>query len=117
MAARKTTAKKAEAPPSRLRRAPSTNQWFTNLENIERLRGILEDPVFIAASNLLLNASRLNTGNLFKVPALIPLKAAQVAGYNDFYNDLVSLAKAPETFNPTLPDEWSHIGSEEEHEA
>ncbi len=113
MAARKTTAKKAEAPPPRQRKAPSPAQWFSNLENVTRLREILEDPIFIAASNLLLNSSRLDTANLFKVPAMIPLKAAQVAGYNDFYTDLEKLARAPETFNPTLPDEWSHIGMDE----
>jgi hypothetical protein len=113
MAARKTPAKKAEAPPPRQRKAPTPKQWFSNLENVTRLREILEDPIFIAAANLLLNSSRLNSGNLFKIPAMIPLKAAQVAGYNDFYTDLVNLAKAPEDFNPTLPDEWSHIGIEE----
>lgn len=112
MAARKTPTKKAQAPPPRLRKAPTESQWFSSLENVTRLREILEDPVFIAASNLLLNGSRLSSANLFKVPALIPLKAAQIAGYNDFYRDLVSLSKAPETFRPEIPDEWEYIGAE-----
>jgi hypothetical protein len=113
MAARKKPAEKAEAPPSRLLKAPSHAQWFQNIGNIERLREILTDPVFSAAVNLLLNSSRLTSADLFKVPAMIPLRAATVAGYNDFYLDLEKLTRAPENFNPTLPDEWSHIGMDE----
>jgi len=86
---------------------PTRVQWFADVGNLERLREILTDPVFVAACNFISDEARMNVATLSN-PDLIPLRAAYSAGMNGFRERLEWLATAPKNVAP-LPEEWSHI--------
>ncbi len=91
----------------------TASSWFSNQANLESLRDILTSETFVTACNLLLDSKRITDADLFhKSPILLPLRAAQLSGYTNFIKDLEALAKAPNEFVQSLPDEWSHITSE-----
>ena len=93
---------------ARLRRAPTRAQWFSNLQNLERLREIVTDPVFIAASNHILAERRIREADVFNHPDLLPLRAAHAAGHSLFLLDLESLARMPAVATEQLA-EWGHL--------
>lgn len=94
---------------ARLRKAPTRAQWFAKQENVERLREIMADDVFIAACNHTLDLGRLDRTSIFNsAENHVPLRAAYAAGYADFLSDLSLLASAP-VAHIELPPEWSHI--------
>ena len=97
---------------SRLQPAPTRDQWFADYANVERLREIIVDPVFISAVNYLLDEARITNIDVFAKTELLHLRAAHSAGYTSFIRDLESLSKAPVT-RAALPQEWSHIESED----
>ena len=87
--------------------APTRQQWFADIGNLERLREIVTDPVFVAACNFISDENRMSVSSLNN-PDLIPLRAAYSAGINGFRERLEWLATAPKDPSP-LPEEWSHI--------
>jgi hypothetical protein len=93
---------------ARLHRAPTRAQWFANIQNIERLREIVTDPVFIAASNHILAERRIRESDVFNHPDLLPLRAAHAAGHSLFLLDLESLAKTQAPIAEQL-GEWEHL--------
>ena len=92
---------------NRRQKSPSREQWFAKIENLERLREILTDPVFVAASNYALDVRRLNESVLRAEPQALCTAAAFVAGHAAFLTDLERLAVAPvERFVEPQPFEW-----------
>lgn len=81
--------------------------WFGDLPSISRLREILDDPVFRTAAATLLAAAQPSYRSIV-TPEQNNLRQAWLAGYNDFFNDLETLVKAPKGSGP-MPEEWSHF--------
>lgn len=92
---------------NRRQKSPSREKWFSKIENLERLREILTDPVFVAASNYALDVRRLNEAVLRADPQSLCTAAAFVAGHAAFLTDLERLATAPvERFVEPAPFEY-----------
>lgn len=92
---------------NRRQKAPTREQWFSQVANLERLREILTDPVFVAASNHLLDARRTGESILRANSEQIVLAAAFTAGHASFLTDLERLATAPvERFAEPEPFEY-----------
>ena len=94
------------------RQKPITReQWFLNLDNLERLREILTDPVFVAATNYLIDSRRLGEAVLLADPESLSRAAAFSAGHATFLTDLERLAIAPNA-RPTEPEPFEYINSD-----
>lgn len=94
----------------RERPALTTRRWFLDVGNLERLREILADPTFIAATNIITGEAALTSAVVFRDPERLNLYAAYNAGINDFLTRLEQLTIAPvERENPV---EWEHIAPE-----
>jgi hypothetical protein len=93
---------------ARLQRAPTRNQWFASEINMQRLRDIVTDPVFIAASNMILNERRIKESEVFNQPVTLPLRAAFASGHSTFLRDLEDLSRTPQLAAP-LPSEWGYL--------
>lgn len=93
---------------NRRQKAPTRQQWFSKIENLERLRSILTDPVFVAACNHLLDSRRIGESALLANPKALKLAAAFTAGHAAFLTDLERLTLLP-VERPTDPEPFSHI--------
>jgi len=98
---------------ARLKRTPTRAQWFGNLQNLEHLRHIVTDPVFIAACNHIIDERRINEHEVFTYPDLLPLRAAYSAGHTAFLRDLESLTLTPNPNGAIQLEEWGHITPED----
>jgi hypothetical protein len=87
--------------------ALTTRRWFVDMGNLDRLREILADPAFIAATNIITSEASLTSAVVFRDPERLNLYAAYNAGINDFLTRLEQLATAP--VNREVPSEWEHI--------
>lgn len=86
---------------------PAT-KFASNLEKRYRLEAILNDPIFIEATDIAEDQIKPQTGtNAEAVPAIAAAKFHQVAGINDFMKSLRRLTKeVKKTMGPkmrTLP--------------
>jgi FPC/CPF motif-containing protein YcgG len=90
--------------------ALTTRRWFVDVGNLERLRAILADPTFIAATNIITTEAALSGTVVFRDPERLQLYAAYNAGINDFLTRLEQLAVAP--VERDIPAEWDHISTE-----
>jgi hypothetical protein len=93
------------------RRPPTSQQWFADHSNLEQLRAVLTDPVFVAACQHVLSAKRLDDRVIALPQPTIALMAAYTAGHADFLKDLERLATAPAERAPE-PEPFSHIDAE-----
>ena len=75
---------------------------------MQRLRDIVTDPVFIAASNMLLNDRRIKESEVFNQPVTLPLRAAFASGHAAFLRDLEDLSRTPQSIAPPV-EEWSYL--------
>jgi len=89
--------------------------WFADITNVEKLREILEEPVFQTAAASLISGAQPGYGCTTTPTEINDRRQAWLAGYNDAFRDLVKLTKAPvPRSSGTLPDEWSHIRPEQD---
>lgn len=83
-------------------------QWFMDLGNAEKLRILLEDPVFKIAAATLKEAAGPTIATLNPDPETNSMKQAWYAGYRDAFSDLQKLTR-PKTGATNQPTEWAHI--------
>lgn len=83
-------------------------QWFLDPVAVDRLREILDDPVFQVACATLHNAALPSFNTVNNTPEGNSNRLAWLAGYRDFANDLQSLTKLPQTKDYSVA-EWEHI--------
>lgn len=93
---------------ARLQPATTRQRWFASEVNMQKLRDIVTDPVFIAASNMILNDRRIRESEVFNQPVTLPLRAAFAAGHNAFLRDLEELSRVPQNIAAPV-EEWSYL--------
>ncbi len=89
---------------------PTLLVWLHAEAHQERLKQILTDPVFLAATNYIIEQSRTTSAKLVTEPvpdAVIVRRASVHAGTVEFISELKSLIKRPGA--SALPEAWDHI--------
>lgn len=103
MSAKKTPAPRQAQPPTLL-------AWLHAEAHQERLKQILTDPVFVAATNYLIEESRVSSQQLVTeaVPDAVIVRRASVhAGVVEFVQKFKSLIKRQGI--SSVPESWDHI--------
>lgn len=86
----------------------SVKRWFANQSCVERLREILEDPVFQQACAVL-QAANQPVAAVRMDPAEAAARYQWLAGFNDFERGLVMLTMYPEAQHGPTPTEWDYL--------
>lgn len=84
------------------------DHWFLNPESANRLRDILDDPVFQTAVATLKEAAGPTSLTLTTDQTANSNRLSWYAGYRDAFNDLAKLTKIPNNTKQTN-DEWMHL--------
>ena len=83
-------------------------KWFTSTGNRDRLRSVLNDPVFKAAVETLLFNSQPDSIHAIGQPDQSVQRYAWLAGYNQFLRDLNNLADISLTPPSFDGEEWNY---------
>jgi hypothetical protein len=83
-------------------------QWFRDPVAIDRLREILDDPVFQTAVATIKEAAGPSARSMATNPQANNDRLHWYAGYRDAFEDLAKLTRLPTTPKQTK-DEWMHI--------
>ena len=101
----------AKTPPApRQAKPPTLLAWLHAEAHQERLKQILADPVFVAATNYIIEKSRTTSKQLVTeaVPDAVIVRRASVhAGVVEFPDELRKLIKP--TSRSAEPGSWDHI--------
>jgi hypothetical protein len=84
------------------------SHWYADLAAIDRLRVLLEDPVFQTAIATLKETAAPSVGSVTQDSLQNAMKLHWLAGYHDAFSDLMKLTKIPSKPQQT-PQEWMHI--------
>ena len=82
--------------------------WFTDLQYVDGLRNLLEEPALQQAIAILKEAAGPSATTISANPQENSHKLSWYAGYRDAFNDLEKLTRRPNSGMPQ-PDEWNHI--------
>ena len=84
-------------------------RWFNDLASVNRLREIVNDPVFQQAVAILKEAAGPSAAAISPDPQVNSHRLSWFAGYRDSFNDLEKLTKKTKSANPPTAEEWTHI--------
>lgn len=85
----------------------SLAHWFADSTNVDRLREILDDPVFQTACATMIDAAQPTFTNVINSSSNNELRC-WLAGYTDFVRDLTKLTRVP-VDKTAQANEWAHI--------
>lgn len=104
--------KRGAAPPVPV----PLKRWYANIEFVERLRELVEDPVFqLACATLEQQAQPTASIAAMSDRDKASNRMHWLAGYNDFTRDLISLTKFPQEQTTQL-SEWDYLTNTQDHE-
>lgn len=84
------------------------SRWFANIAQVGELRDLLASEAFEQAAATLISAAQPTYADVIGDDDVSRRKQAWLAGYNDAFNDLLKLTKAP-TSRSAQAGEWEHI--------
>ena len=83
--------------------------WFNDTKSIDQLRVLLADPALQQAIAILKEAAGPTLSSIGADPQENSHKLSWYAGYRDAFNDLEKLTRQPNSKQPPIVEEWTHI--------
>jgi hypothetical protein len=105
---------KPDPAPKQTRVQHTLKSWLSNENNTARLKQIITDPVFLAASRYAEEITRVKVSDLTGANALLPEEVVRKTAIHAGTVEMISLFKAFLTPNVTskFPEPWEHIHPE-----
>lgn len=100
-------------PPFIATGLPELQAWLSNEYHVDRLKQIVEDPIFLAAAHYVTEELRVQhadiTGSRAKLDTELVRKACVHAGCSEFVRKIKNLSKGITAPQEQEAEPWSHI--------